>query len=532
MTLEASDVQIIFDDSVDITNKCLVTAAKFTSNSSAQPGTAEVTMRDPDRDLVLPSGRRLKLLVDGRPLWAGFSTVVGRGSFFPAGDGKEQTKARKWILRGVDNNILLDKRFLRYPTNYLSHAPFITTDTFDGQILKDALADLFDMPSWLDITTFIDDVKVPASAADGHLSTANPWAYPQQGTKLRQTFDDLAQFSAAVFYIGPDDAVHYHAVQDRESPWGFSDRPNFGAITQENGFEGVYHGFREFTGDEDGSGIVTDALVWGGSEFAGAGGTVFARATDPDLEDLHSKWQHAETHFGETSFKTQTGVDIRANMIVFGNADGDPSGAEPGSVSGEGPRGLRFPQWAYNFAWHTRNVPLLSGSPRHIFPGDLVSIQLWAYSQDEGVTPFTKLLPLRSLALSFPSGARDGKAIVRFDGGFDLRNEDSKFLWAYLRRRERQVRNSQLAVVTNDSTTSPYGGLGQFVPDPVPDGVETVFTLPFGYIPGTTNVYINGLLQRLDTDYTESDPDAGEITFDDPPFTTDSLYVTCRTLPA
>lgn len=533
---DTSVVQILHDVDgdgsfgLDITNHALIARAVFNAAANAQPGTCEIVLRDLDRVLSFVAGRRLKLIVDGVPMWSGFLLLPGRGNFFPAGDARTPTKTRSITLRGTDNNILLDKRYLRRPADYLKAIPNITTDTFDGAILRGILANYADMPDWLDISTYIDDVVVPASAADGHISATHPWAYQQQGTKLRASVDDLALFSAAVFYIGPDDAFHYHAVQDRESPWGFSDRPNKAPITVMTGFEGAYYGFRELNADEDGSDLATDALVWGGSEFAGSGGTVFSRATDATLEALHGKWQLAETHFGQQNFKTQTAVDIRANMIVFGNPTGDASGAEPGTVAGEGPRGLRFSQWAYNFAWHTTNVPLLSGVPRHIYPGDIVPIQLWAFSLDEGVTPFTKILPLRQMRISFPTGAKDGTALVRFEGGFDLRNLDSKFLWSYLRKRQTTIGTTTLATVGDSSTQASYGSLGTFTPTPAPDNSTTVFTVPFGYIPGTTQVYLNGLRQRLGTDYDETDPDAGTITFTSAPLTTDAILVVDRTL--
>lgn len=528
----ASVVEIIYDedgpDEVDIAANAVIQSATFGVSASAHPDTCEIILKDPSRTLEFVTGRRLKLIVDGRPMWAGFTLVLGRSSFFSAGDGLEDTMARKWILRGVDNNILLDKRVLRRAANYLIAIPNITTNTYDGAILRQGLEDYADMPSWLDIDSFIDDVQVPASTSGGNITAADPWAWPQQGSKIRDLFDNVALNSAAVFYIGPDDAVHYHAIQDRESSWGFSDRPNNAAIVSSSGgFEDAYYGFREMNAIEDGSDFVTDAFVWGGSEFAGSGGTVFARATDTDLEDAHNKWQRAETHFGEKFFKTQPTVTQRANMIVFGNADGDPSGAEPGTVAGEGPRGLRFPQWSYTFTWF--NVPEISGSPVHIYPGDVVPIELWAFSQDGGTTPFHKWLPLRQLKISFASGTATGETIVRFDGTFDLRNQDSKFLWTYLRQRQNRP-FQQITVVNNSSPVAPYGAFGQFIPTPAPDAVETVFTIPFGYIPGTTQVWVDGnnVPLVLSVDYQETDNLAGELTLDDAP--SDSIFVTCRTL--
>lgn len=523
----ASTIEIIYDDSLDIADHAVIASASFSVSASAQADTCEIILKDVDRDLEFVTGKRLKLLIDGQPMWAGFVLIAGRSSFFPAGDGLTGTLSRKWILRGTDNNILLDKRVLRNPSAYTDALPNITTDTYDGDILKQALSDYVDMPAWIDIDTYIDNIDIPDSDGSGHITSDNPWSWPQQGSKLRDLIVNLSLGSAAIFYIGPDDAVHFHSVQDRESPWGFSDRPNNLPITGSGGFEDAYYGFREMNATEDGSELATDALVWGGSEIAGTGTTVFYRATDEDLEDIHGKWQLAETHFGETNFKTLPTVTQRANVIVFGNPDGDPAGAEPGSVAGEGPRGLRFPQWAYQFTWF--DVPSISGTPRHIYPGDVVPIELWAFSEDSGVTPFRKWLPLRQMRISFASGTSTGEAIVRFDGMFDLRNQDSKFLWTYLR--QRQTRPTQpILVVTNNSTAAPYGGFGQFVPTPAPDGSETVFTVPFGYIEGTTVVWADGSADPLvlGTDYDESDPSTGELTFTTAPAT--SLFVADRTL--
>lgn len=529
MSTDGSTIELIYDvggaDELDVANHAVIDSATFSSASNANPGEMEVVLRDPDRVLSFITGKRCKLRIDDQDMWSGFVIQKTQGSFFPAGDGRETTKARRFTLRGIDNNLLLDKRVLRRTANYLKAIPNITTDTYDGALLRTALSSYFDMPSWLDISTYVDDVTYPAG---GSITSTAPWAWPQQGSKLRALCEDLSRWSAAVYYIGPDDAVHYHAIQDRECSWGFSDRPNHAPISSEFGFDGAYTGFRELSADEDGSQLATDALVWGGSAFAGDGQTVFKRATDSALELIHGKWQMSETHFNETNYKLQKGVDQRANMIVFGNPTGTGGGSEPGSVVGEGPRGLRFSQWAYGFGWTTKDVPLLTGVRRHLYPGDIVPIQLWSFSEDGGTTPFTKYLPLRSLKIAF-AGAKDGKAHVKFFGGFDLRNEDSKYLWKYLRNRAPQITTIAIASVTDDSTDPVTGGFGQFAATPAPDGVTTVFAVKFPYIAGTLNVYLNGLLQRSGIDFTESDPDAGEFTMTSVPYSDDTIYATCRT---
>jgi len=537
--LDGSDIEIIYDDSVDVAQKAVIAAAEFEVAANATPGLANIILKDPDRELSFVTKRRIKLRIDGTDMWSGFVQRVGRSNFFSAGDGKEETKSRQWILRCVDNNILLDSFIFYNKANETKAVPDVVTNTMDGVLLKRALDNYSDFPSYIGRDTYIDDVRPPAQAT---ISTTNPWAWPQVASKMRAIFEDLSLWSAAVFYVGPDDEVHYHALQDVEAPWGFSDRPNLLPIAGSGGYEGSTYGFREASNDSDGTEIITDAFVWGGGAPVTTT-TKFARATDSDLEDIHGKWQMAETHFNERNFKTQENVTIRANMIVFGNPDGTTGGAQPGSVAGEGPRGLRFDQPSVYLTWHTRNVPFLSGTRRHLYPGDLVAVEMWAWSEDDGATPYTKLLPLRKLNISFPSGAKEGKAHVRFNGYFDLRNDDSFALWKYLRKR----RTSTGIALTIGSATSAddganYGDLIQMTPPAeAVNGSNTVFTFPFAsgapgsYVPGTSTVFDNGIAKHADTatttlDYAESDPENGEVTFHTAPASGHTLLLQARAL--
>jgi len=55
------------------------------------------------------------------------------------------------------------------------------------------------------------------------------------------------------------------------------------------------------------------------------------------------------------------------------------------------------------------------------------------------------------------------------------------------------------------------------------DGSNKVFTTTKKFVLGSTRVYLNGLKNRLNTDYVESDEN--EITMDEAPRTGDSLYI-------
>jgi hypothetical protein len=58
-----------------------------------------------------------------------------------------------------------------------------------------------------------------------------------------------------------------------------------------------------------------------------------------------------------------------------------------------------------------------------------------------------------------------------------------------------------------------YGGLGDSNENQAGDGTSLVFVLTGAYVPGSTRVFVGGFFMRPGFEYTESDPEAGEITF-------------------
>lgn len=489
--------------------------AVFESQLNALPGTFEFQVKDTARTLSFTTGDEVILTIDGTRYFGGYLTQISRTHAFPADDTNPITSYanRTWLLRGVDYNILFDKRVLRNTANYYAQIPNELGTAQDGAVIREALASYIDVPSGFDITTEIDDVRQV-----NEFDIVPDWAWPQQGEKLRVLFEELSKFEGQIYFIDADKNFHYHAIETTEHRWGFSDQPNYNAITTSPAeFQGAYYGFREVEATEDGSVIVNDALIWGGSAFAGtSGGTVFARTEDATSQSDHGRWQLAEAHFGEQNYGIQAAVTGRANAIVNGPPGMDAYGEQ---------KGLRFPQWNFRFVWFSHDVPELSGSPNHLRPGSIVSIQLNTF----GVT---KLLPCRSIRITFPENAPDGTSYVQFTGEFGIQISDPFTLWRYLLRRERAIRTSSVvSAVTNDSDAAPYGAFYSGEPSPAPpDGLTTVFTIPFGYISGTSAFYINGLNQRLGTDYTESDPGSGEFTLASAPSASDELWVTARTL--
>lgn len=516
---------------VDITSSVMPALTKFGTQFNAQPGICEIAVSDKAQVHDFTTGDEIGLALDGVELWGGYVTGITRRFAFPVVDtvnrAASAVKERQWVLRGVDFNTLWDKRVLRNPADYLHHLPNFPRTTFDGALIREAFTDskYFDIEPEFDVTTEVDDVVRPFDPENESIAGDGAWI--QQGSTARAFMEDLAQFSGAVYYFGPDKKLYHKALEDSVARWGFSDVPNNDAITSDPGYQDVTIGFREGEFSEDGgpSTMVNDALIWGGSEWAGSGQTVFARETDEISVGDHGRWQHPEVHFGETGYKLQSGVDARANVIVNG---------APGSVGGDAGRGLRFPQPSVSLTWFAHRIPRLAGVPDFLRAGQLVHIDLHTFGN--GGVAREYLLPLRGLDITFPNQPSENnspenpKTWVQFRGSFGLQLSDPYTLWRYLLgQRNAGDRPRQIASV-DGSNPAPYGALLSVAPSPSPDGSTTLFDLPDdrGYISGTTEVYVDGLRLRLGVDYTESDPNEGEITLAVAPSGSSWIWVICR----
>jgi len=513
-----STVAIVINGT-DRTSSCLFSQCTFEQSFGGVPGSFQIVLRDPNRTLSFSTGKEISLTVDGVRMFGGYITQVSMGHMAPAADTNNLStyQLRTWTLRGTDYNVIFDKRVWRNTADYLT--AITVTDTTDGGILRDLVDNFSDCSDFT--TTGIDDIVTMPTAGDT----------VQQGQKLRTEFEQISFFGGAIWYIDGSKNFIYKAFEDVEKRWGFSDQPNLVPITASPAsFQNATYKFRQVEAQEDGTFIVNDALVWGGSPFAGPGGaTVFSRTEDATSESTYGRWQTAETHFGEKKYSIQDQVDARSDVIVNGPPGADIYGQQ---------KGLRYSQWQFTFTWFSTDVPLLSGVPNHLVAGDIVTIEMNTF----GVT---KLLPLRSLRTSFPDafkgGAGEGDRVVQFEGTFGLQLGDPFTLWRFILASQSNISGSTTsataAAAVNDSSTSTiYGAMGQFTPTPVPDNSTTVFSLPFGYIAGTLDVYIvyvgsgGGLLLVKGTDYTESDNVAGEFTMTTPPASTSALIARCLTL--
>jgi len=511
---------VITYNGTDITDRVLWTSARFEFQQNAVPGTFEMTVKDLDHTSVFVTGKELTLEIDGALQFGGFVLQVERTYPFAAMDTTDPDSVpRYWKLRGADYNRLLDFRVLRNTAAYTTQIPNFHGSDYDGDLISLMFASYLDsLGSGFDTTTFVDNIM---RGQDRGYAAGAELAWNQQGDTARQQIEQFILFTGALFYIDAQKNFHHHAIEDTVMRWGFSDKPNHGGVTASPvEFQGATIGPREIIATEDGTPVVNDAFVWGGSSWTQ--GVVFARETNSASITDHGRWQKAEVLIGQEGFGIQAGVDARADLIVNGSLSAQSFGQN---------RGLKYPQYTYRFAWYAHDVPKISGVPDHVRPGYLSTISLEVFG-DPG-DPLVQLLPLRTVTITFPNLDKNGNGYVRYDGTFGLQPDDPYALWRFLLKGGRQaVQQTVIAVVDDSSTSTVYGAFGYFTPAPVADGVTTVFTIAFGYIQKTTQVYKNGLLLVRDVDYTESDPIAGEITFAVAPAFGDVLVVSCNTLSA
>lgn len=513
---------------VDVTNKVLFSTARLESQLGAVPGIGEITIKDMDQSFDASTGDEVTLSIDGVPMWGGYVITVGRRFAVPVSDTTTPgaVETRQFVLSCLDYNILFDKRVIHNPANHLKAFPFFKLDKTMGWLIRNQLcASYLDISAdGLDTTTYVDNGFVPRFDADGNPDPdgTKDGSWPQQGSYWRQAMADFAQFGF-VYYIDAAKNLHFHELENVDAPWGFSDVPNKQALPS----VGATYPMREYEDDETAGSMANEAFVWGGSEFAGsAGGTVFKRSENTTSIAAHGRWQFAEVRFGD--LRTQGEVTARANVIVRGNTTG--------AVGGDTSRGLSVDEKSVSNVWFGHDVPLSGGSPAHLLPGMVVPFEMFMLSEDGGLTPRVFSLPLRLMTITFPTLPPDGSAMepltyVKFEGKFGVQLDDPWYFWKLLRDLNRS-QNKVVSSANSSSTEAVYGAIGSFEPTPATDNATTVFSIPFSYIEGSTQVFKGPAeamsVQSLGTQYTESNAAGGEITFITAPSSSDVLWIVCR----
>lgn len=505
-------VQIFYDDD-EITNSVLFATASFESQLGAQPGSFEFTVKDPTQTLSFTTGKHVRLEVDGTKLFGGFVFQVGKRFAFPVADtvtnGPEDVDSRYWVIRGVDYNILFDKRFLFNVANPREIIPKATGNLQDGQIVELLTSSYLDLSDDdIDTTTSVLNVGDPQAGA-------SDYGFHSVGTAWRKEMGAVSAKTGAIWYIGPGSTtkmkLYYRGRETFTPGWGFSDTPD-GVTT---------FGFRELDVTEDSSNLVNDALVWGGNQYGvvGTGADLrFGRSQDQDSIDELFRSQRAEAYFGDEAYLTDEDCENRANVIVWGRADGDPQPGAIGEDSADPARGLRFPQRFLRLSWFGDQVPTV------LIPGAVVTVYLSTF--DEEIT-----LPVRSIRIRFEGAPWH----VRYDAFLGIQTDDPFKLWKYMTKVSERGGTAGTATGTGSAVTPVSDGSApatvagtqvSMVPTPTPNGTTTIFTLRDAYQPGSTKVWVNGLRWRVGVEYIESSPTLKTIQFYDAPLSGDQLWVT------
>jgi hypothetical protein len=506
----------------DITDSVLYADAYFELQAAAVPGSFHITVKDPAQTHSFISGGVIEMWIGGTKMYGGFVSVPTRDFFFPADRTDKPVMTRRWSLDGVDFNHLLDKRILRNPANYTQSITPLTNTTDKAFIAT--FTSYFDTDfsggGTIDFSTKVTEVN--------NFGTRKIYYGEAQGDTLRAVLDRLVidttvyGSNACIYWLDSEARLNWLALQTTAAPWGFSDVPD--------GTDFI--GWRDGAASEDGSSVVNEVFIWGGSPINSstvATAIKLAHKWNQTSIDTHGRWQLAEAHPGEELYKSQVQVDSRANALI----SGDTSGTSP--VTGS--QGLVNPDTQYTLTWFAHDVPMDGGVRQHLIPGNVTTLNLWSFSEDNGVTPFAIDVPLRQVRITFPTlpsenPDEDDLSYVQFQGTFGLQMADPVWWWAFLRKMRPAPQAAPIITTDNNSASFPYGSYFTGSPKEAPGSGRTVFSIIPTYIPGSLDVFINGIVQTPITAFTETSPDeptGGTFTFTTAPVATDTIVCTCRT---
>lgn len=498
-------------DNVDITDRVVFKETTFQSQANPIAGSFKVVVRDPDQDFSPSVGEKITCHIDGVPLFGGYLMRLGRGNFLPAVDTATpgSVKSRKWILQGPDFNVLFDKRIVYDASN-----PYVSPSVPSGRrtitkAFKYLMNNYLDVPSGLGYSSHVDTIYDDDGSEAAYGSESKGALYVGVAKTWRKQMDDFADHSGLIYYIDADFEMHFHNYESVLSPFTVTDMATGGLQ------------FRSGEYTKDFTRVVTEAHVWGGSAIRSvdggpAGDIVYAKYPDPpanntreqdaiDRLNAYGLWQMGEERAGQNNYLLQSSVNKRARVIING-----PTGAVP-THGIEG--GFSRPFERFTCTWYAHDVP----SQSHIRPGYLQDIIL--YTQD-----VVTRLPLRTMSISFPTKPDDANmTYVQFSGEFGTSYSDRRYLWQWLRRNPAE-RNA-VVLVDNSSSTVPPGSFATAWPEEAADGSRTAFTFPFTFYADRFSLYLNGLFQRPQTDYTY-DATTKQVTFITAPGAGDTMWAT------
>lgn len=506
---------------VDITDRVVLKETMFTSQANPMQGSFKVVARDPDQDFTPVAGQKLTCHIDGVPLFGGYLMRISRGNFFPAVDTSTpaDVRSRKWTLEGPDFNVIFDKRVLYNPNDFAAKLSVSTSRRTITKAFKYMMNNFIDVPAGLNYYKYVDTIYDEIEGGEAAYGGDKGSSLLAQSSTWRKQMEDFADHSGVIYYIDADFNLHFHGYETVLADWTMTDYKAGGSTVRFN--SGEY--------GEDFTRVTTEALVWGGSSYkesdGGTGGDiVFKKYPDYPISNnreqramnrlnTYGRWQVGEEHVGQDNYLTRKSVITRARVIIDG-----PTGAVP-THGLEG--GFSRPLKRMSCTWYAHDVP----SANHVRPGYLMDFIL--YSQGTSGSPLIFRLPLRSMNVTFPTKPETAnETYVQFSGDYGVAYSDRRYLWKWLRRNPANVTVSSAAYASladNNTTTVATGTKATVYPLETPDGSTQYFTFPFTFFEDQIELYINGLFQRLNLDYTYS-ATTGQVYLVTAPRVGDQLY--------
>jgi hypothetical protein len=349
----------------DVTDLIMVESADFESAASGQVGTCEFWVKDLEHASSFVTGDEILLKLDDVVQWRGFVTQVSRRYAFAVDRTIDPTATPRFIVvRGSDHNILFSKRYVFNKADITKGAPILPQHTADNTAIAILGNDYLDLSGDGISTSGVTHVE--DFAPDSEIE---PW---RAGMSWGEAMQVVCSITGGLFYIDPDKVLRYVSAEAVTAPWAVSDNPD-GSVS---------FGVRELRITRDGSGLATDALVWGAG--LGSKDMHFGRYTSPAYEAIHGKWQWADYR---QDLYHDASLLKRAKSYVDGTVNG---------------RGHRDDAISAEFVLFKRGLRV----------GQVVTVQCLTYQ-------FNMPLPIRSMRINFVGAQRqasDGsfKWFVRF----------------------------------------------------------------------------------------------------------------------
>lgn len=351
------DLQIVWKyEGDDITADVDLKTARAVARTNGGVGEAIVKVLDKTHTYepgYFHAGGTLELYIGGTRVWDGWVFRAGRTWAFDVDDTTNPTATpRYWLLRGLDRNLLLQRRFIYNQEDPAdaSGIPDFPFGTTDKVALEQMLTDFTDLEIDLDI----NEISTP--------SEQESFVLGQIGAPVGMLFEDCSKVTGGVYYVGPDRILHYADDLAITAPFSLSDTPadDAGSV-----------GYREIEDELASEEMANDALVWGAGR--GSAQPNFARYEKTSSITAYGRWQWSDTWSG---MYKRASLQKRAETYVEGSTNhlrghGEPIPEtrcvifEPGIVAGMVVR-IRHHTYGVNQVLPVREVTMTFPTPHAV----------------------------------------------------------------------------------------------------------------------------------------------------------------------